>query len=33
MASGNATQLMSPDQVISAGEARGIVDASLGLAF
>ncbi len=33
MANGTAMEVVSPDQVISAGEARGIIDASLGLAF
>lgn len=33
MADPATRQLVEPDQVISAGEARGIVDASLGFAF
>jgi hypothetical protein len=33
MAEGNVMQVVQPTDVISAGEARGIVDASLGFAF
>lgn len=33
MADGNVMQFVQPTDVISAGEARGIVDASLGFAF
>lgn len=33
MRDGTMRELVEPDEVISAGEARGLIDASLGLAF